>query len=122
LEDEIGSQVAEIERRERIYRGGRPRTSLARLVAIVVDDGIATGGTAIAALRWTRAQRPARVVLAVPVAPRSIVSRLGEEADEVVVLDTPEPFLAVGEWYRDFEQTSDDEVIALLAELAGSSV
>lgn len=122
MEEEIETQLAEIRRRERTYRGERPPVSLEGRVAVVADDGIATGGTAVAALRWTRAQAPSRVVLAVPVAPRAAVSRLAEEADELVVLDTPEPFLAVGEWYEHFDQTGDDEVVALLADLAGSSV
>jgi putative phosphoribosyl transferase len=122
MEEEIETQLAEIRRRERTYRGERPPVSLEGRVAVVADDGIATGGTAVAALRWTRAQAPGRVVLAVPVAPRAAMSRLAEEADELVVLDTPEPFLAVGEWYEHFDQTGDDEVVALLADLAGSSV
>jgi putative phosphoribosyl transferase len=84
-------------------------------VAIVVDDGIATGGTAAAALRWARNQGARRVVLAVPVAPRQTLGRLREDADDIVVLATPEPFLAVGEWYRRFDQTEDDEVVSALA-------
>jgi predicted phosphoribosyltransferase len=85
-------------------------------VAIVVDDGVATGGTAAAALRWARAQGARRVILAVPVAPAEAVRRLSAEADEVICLATPEPFWAVGQWYQSFPQTSDHEVIRLLEE------
>jgi predicted phosphoribosyltransferase len=84
-------------------------------VAVVVDDGVATGGTAIAALRWAKAADAARVMLAVPVAPFSTIERLRGEADEVIALETPEPFYAVGEWYRRFTQTTDDEVVTALA-------
>jgi putative phosphoribosyl transferase len=121
VEDETSRQIGEIERRERVYRRDRPATIVRGRPAIVVDDGIATGGTALAALRWTRSQGPSRVVLAVPVAPRATVRRMEREADEVVVLATPEPFLAVGEWYARFDQTSDEEVIRLLGGFARSS-
>jgi putative phosphoribosyl transferase len=114
LEGEIAAQEAEIQRRSEAYRRGRPQADLAGKTAVVVDDGIATGGTAIAAVRWARAQGAARVVLAIPVAPREALERLREEADEVVCLDTPEPFYAVGQWYGDFPQTQDDQVIRLL--------
>lgn len=118
LEREIEAEEREIERRERVYRAGRPPVDVEGKVAIVVDDGVATGGTAVAALRWARAQGAARVVLAVPVAPPGSVPKLGREADEVVVLETPEPFFAVGEWYRRFDQTTDEEVVAALARVA----
>jgi len=120
LEREIAIQEAEIERRQHAYRDGRAAQPVHGKVAIVVDDGVATGSTAIAALRWARAQGAAHVVLAVPVAPPQSLARLGAEADEVVALETPEPFFAVGEWYRDFEQTTDDEVVAALARSAES--
>lgn len=118
LEREIAEQEREIQRRERRYREGRPPVQVRGRVAIVVDDGVATGGTAIAALRWARASEAASVVLAVPVAPPQSMSRLAHEADRVVVLDTPEPFLAVGEWYRSFDQTSDAEVVEALGRAA----
>jgi putative phosphoribosyl transferase len=120
LERETHAQEREIERRLALYRAGRPPVDVAGRTAIVVDDGVATGGTAVAALRWARAAGAARVVLAVPVAPGSTVGRLREEADEVVALATPEPFYAVGEWYRRFDQTSDDEVVRALAAASGS--
>lgn len=114
LEGEIAAQEEEIRRRSEAYRRGRPAADLKGKVAVVVDDGVATGGTAAAALRWARAQEAARVVLAIPVAPREAVRRLSGEADEIVCLGMPEPFYAVGQWYRDFPQTSDEEVISLL--------
>ena len=120
LEREISEQEAEIERRQQAYRGGRPPQPVQGRVAIVVDDGVATGSTAVAALRWARARGAERVVLAVPVAPPQSLERLRAEADEVVVLETPQPFLAVGEWYRDFDQTTDDQVMSALARSAGS--
>lgn len=120
LERETIAQEHEIERRQRAYRAGRPPAEVRGKVAIVVDDGIATGGTAAAALRWARRQGAARVVLAVPVAARPSLDRLRDEADEIVVLATPEPFLAVGEWYRRFDQTEDDEVVTALASAGGA--
>ena len=120
LEREIAAQEREIERRLRTYREGRPPVDVQGRTAIIVDDGVATGGTAIAALRWARAQGAAKVILAVPVAPAAAMARLEPEADEVVVLGTPEPFFAVGEWYRRFEQTSDEEVVDALSRAAGS--
>ena len=120
LDREIAEQEREIERRLHAYREGRAPADVAGRMAIVVDDGVATGGTAIAAVRWARAQGAGRVVLAVPVAPPQAMDRLRGEADEVVALATPEPFFAVGEWYRDFDQTSDAEVVEALARSAGS--
>ena len=105
----------EVERRATLYRGGRGMMSLAGRTAIVVDDGIATGGTARAALEVVRAHGARRVVLAVPVAPEESVAELTGIADEVVALETPYPFYAVGGWYEQFTQTSDDEVVAILA-------
>jgi putative phosphoribosyl transferase len=114
LEEEIAAQEEEIRRRTEAYRGGRPPVSLAGKVAVVVDDGVATGGTAVAAVRWARVAGASRVILAIPVAPREAVVRLSKEADEVVVVATPEPFFAVGQWYGRFPQTSDREVVELL--------
>lgn len=121
LEREIAAEEAETIRRLRAYRGDRPPLELAGKTAIVVDDGVATGGTAVAAIRWARSQGAGRVVLAVPVAPPQTMERLRHEADEVVALATPEPFFAVGEWYRRFDQTSDEEVVAALRRAAGTA-
>jgi putative phosphoribosyl transferase len=117
LRQEIADQRGEIERRQAAYRQGRGPIDLAGRVAVVVDDGVATGGTAVAALRWARHRGAARVVLAIPVAPPDAVRRLEGEADEVRVIETPEPFYAVGQWYVDFPQVSDERVIQLLSPL-----
>jgi putative phosphoribosyl transferase len=115
IEREIAAQEREIERRQRAYRGGRPPVAVDGKVAIVVDDGVATGGTAVAAARWARQAGAKRVVLAVPVSPAQALRTLGREVDELVVLATPDPFYAVGQWYSDFMQVSDNEVVELLS-------
>lgn len=104
----------EIERRERAYRGDRPPPSIEGRTIILVDDGLATGATMRAGARAIRAQHPARLVLAVPVAAASTCAALATEADEIVCAETPEPFFAVGLWYEDFSETSDQEVRDLL--------
>jgi putative phosphoribosyl transferase len=108
----------ELDRRARRFRGDRPRTPLAGRTAVIIDDGIATGSTARAACQVARAQGAARVVLAVPVAPPSACAALAADADEVICLETPGHFLAIGEWYQDFSQTSDREVVSLLQRAA----
>ena len=108
-------ESAELDRRVQRFRGHRQRVPLAGRTAILVDDGIATGATALAACRVARALGAARVVLAVPVASRSAIEALRSAADEIVCLETPAQFRAVGEWYDDFSQTTDDEVVAILA-------
>ena len=117
-EDEVAaverSERAELERRATRFRGSRPRASLVGRTAVVVDDGIATGSTARAACQVARAHGASRVILAVPVAPRSSLGLLAEVADALVCLATPEPFYAVGQFYRDFSQTSDEEVVEFL--------
>jgi predicted phosphoribosyltransferase len=115
VEDEVRTQREEIERRRSLYRGGRPAADLSGKTAVVVDDGVATGGTAAAALRWARARGAGRVVLAVPVAPPEGVRRLREECEDVVALATPSHFYAVGQWYEDFDQVPDQRVIELLS-------
>ncbi|MFJ1563019.1 phosphoribosyltransferase family protein [Streptomyces erythrochromogenes] len=112
------AEEAELARQARRFRGDRPRVPLDGRTVIVVDDGIATGATAAAACRVVRAQGAARVVLAVPVAAPDAVARLRGETDEVVCLSAPRAFRAVGEWYRDFSQTADEEVVSLLARAA----
>jgi putative phosphoribosyl transferase len=123
--EESARQLAEIERRREFYLAGRTRAPVDGRTAIVVDDGIATGATMQAALRATRRARPKRLVLAAPVAPPETIERLRPEVDEVVCLATPRWFAAIGSFYRDFRQVSDDEVVELLqrarAEVAGSA-
>lgn len=108
-------ELAEIGRRKARYLGDRARAELAGRVVIVVDDGIATGATVKAALRAVRRRGPSRLVLAVPVAPAETLDELRPEVDEIVCLDTPSPFGAIGYFYRDFRQVDDAEVIDLLA-------
>jgi putative phosphoribosyl transferase len=114
LEAETSRQLAEIERRRHLYREGEPALDIAGRTAIVVDDGIATGGTVKAVLKALAKAKPSRLVLAVPVAPGDSLADLRSEADEVICLATPDPFYAVGMHYREFSQTSDQEVIELL--------
>lgn len=113
----VDEETAVAQARERAYRGVRQAVDLAGRAAVVVDDGLATGATARAALQALRDRdldRPSRVVLAVPVAPPDTLHRLAALVDDTVCLLTPDPFYAVGEWYRHFDQVSDDEVTALL--------
>lgn len=104
----------ELERRAGLFRGNRPRVPLEGRTAVIVDDGIATGSTARAACQVARAHGARRVVVAVPVAPPGVLARLSDVADEVVCVETPAQLGAVGQWYRDFTQTSDGEVMAIL--------
>ena len=106
----------ELERRVRQYREGAPRIDLSGRTAVVVDDGMATGSTARAACSVARAQGAGYVVMAVPVASGHAVAQLEEVSDAVVVLEQPERFYAVGQWYHRFDQTSDADVVALLAQ------
>jgi predicted phosphoribosyltransferase len=108
-------EQVEVDRRARRYRGDRPMVPLGGRTVIVVDDGLATGSTARAAVQAARAHGAERVVLAVPVAPPESVQALAGDADEVVALHTPRNLRSIGEWYADFGQTADDEVEGLLA-------
>jgi len=114
LDREVAREEREIERRERRYRAGLRPLDLNRRTAIIVDDGVATGSTAIAALRWADAAGAESVVLAIPVAPAATARALAREADEVVVLETPDLFHAVGQWYSRFGQVGDAEVVRIL--------
>jgi predicted phosphoribosyltransferase len=109
-------QLAEIERRRVKYLGNRAHPDVAGRVTIVVDDGVATGATTRAALQATRMRKPSKLVLAVPVAPTDSLANLRELADDVVCLEDHEMFGAIGLYYSDFRQVSDDEVIKLLAQ------
>lgn len=108
-------ELAEIERRRRTYLGDRAPANVTGRVAIVIDDGVATGATIRAALRATRVRRPERLVLAVPVAPTDTLAVLREEADEVVCLEDHRSFGAIGFYYADFRQLSDGEVKDIVA-------
>jgi putative phosphoribosyl transferase len=116
LDQVVAREQAELARRERLYRGDRPSLELRERTVIVVDDGLATGATMSAAVLAIRQQGPARLVVAVPVGAAQTCRSLREQADDVVCVTMPTPFRAVGLWYRDFPQASDEEVHALLAE------
>ena len=115
IDRQIAAQLAEIERRRALYRTGAPVRTTCR-TAVVVDDGIATGGSMRAALQSLAQARPARIILAVPLAPTEVLPALRKLCDRLICLASPEPFYAVGVHYRDFTQTRDEEVIHLLAE------
>jgi putative phosphoribosyl transferase len=115
LRETIEKETEELNRRESAYRGGRPPLDVAGKIAILVDDGIATGASMLAAVRAVRAAKPAQVVVAVPVGPPSACRDLAGEADDVVCATMPSSFEAVGQVYSDFHQVSDDEVRELLA-------
>ena len=115
LEREVAAQREEARRRVLAYRGSHEQVTLAGRDVVVVDDGIATGGTVLAAGHILRAAGPRRLVLAVPVAPRESLTRVAEAYDEVVCPFTPDPYFAVGQWYDDFRQVTDAEVESLLS-------
>jgi putative phosphoribosyl transferase len=114
FEDACASELAEIERRRQLYIGGRARAEITGQVVIVIDDGIATGATTRAALQAIRKRNPKELVLAVPVAPPDTIRQLRQEVDALICLETPEIFGAIGYFYRDFSQVSDQEVVEIL--------
>ena len=115
VEAVTAAEQAEIARREALYRADGPQLTVKGHSVILVDDGLATGATMLAAVKALKSQQPARIVVAVPTAAPEVCEQMRHEADEVVCATTPEPFRAVGRWYEDFEQTSDEEVRELLA-------
>ncbi len=118
VDDVIAREAQEIRRREKAYRDGRPQADVAAKTVILVDDGLATGATMRAAVTALRRRAPAEIVVAVPVAARQTCAALRQVADRVICPATPEPFFAVGLFYENFDQTSDEEVRRLLAQAA----
>jgi putative phosphoribosyl transferase len=117
IDEQAKIELAEIERRRRTYLQGRPQQALEGRNLILVDDGIATGASVRAAIAALRRKAPKRLILAVPVAPHETITLLRKEVDEVVCLEMPEPFYAIGLHYRDFHQVPDEEVVELLRSL-----
>lgn len=117
---ELVRQLREIERRRHAYVGGRAPVPMRGRTVLVVDDGIATGGTMKAALKGARKNQVAHLVLAVPVAPQEALAELRAECDDIICLATPSPFIAVGGYYADFTQTTDEEVVMLLGKAASA--
>ena len=118
--DEVAArEQRELERRERLYRGDRPPPDVRGRTVILIDDGLATGSSMRAAVAALKHMKPRRIVVAVPVASRETCKEFGELVDDVVCVEQPEPFVAVGRWYEDFSQTTDEEVHNLL-ERAGT--
>jgi len=114
IEATAAREERELKRREQAYRGSRPAPQVEGRTVILIDDGLATGSSMRAAVAALRQQKPARIVVAVPVAAPSTCEEFRAEVDEIVCATTPEPFLAVGRWYHDFAQTGDEDVRALL--------
>lgn len=122
IEEASDREARELERREAEYRDGRPAPDVRGRTVLLVDDGLATGSTMRAAVAALRQQGPAAIVVAVPIAARETCEELGELVEEIVCAATPHPFRAVGLWYDDFAQTTDEEVRALLAREADASL
>jgi putative phosphoribosyl transferase len=114
IEEIIEREMLELERREKLYCEGRAPSRLEGRTVILVDDGLATGSTMLAAVSALHAEKPARLIVAVPVAAADSCNKLRAQVDEIICLRTPDPFHAVGLWYEDFTQTTDEEVKALL--------
>jgi putative phosphoribosyl transferase len=118
LEQITARELAELERRERFYREGRPAAQVYRRTVVLIDDGLATGASMMAACRALRPQGAAKVIVAVPVAAKQTCGDLKKEADQIICAATPHPFGAVGAWYEDFSQVMDEDVRKLLDEAA----
>lgn len=118
LDQEVRRQLQEVTRRVQRYRGDRPALALEGRIVLLVDDGLATGGTARSAVRALRMRRPERLVLAVGVAAPAAYDLLAAEVDEIVCPCVPQTFFAVGEWYRDFSEVTDEQVLAILGRQA----
>jgi putative phosphoribosyl transferase len=114
IEEIARRELEELNRRERAYRGNQPRTDISGKIVILIDDGLATGASMRAAVDSLRLQHPAKIVVAVPTASREVCEAFKSIVDQIVCSTTPQPFFGVGVWYDDFEQTSDEEVRALL--------
>ena len=115
LREEIRTQSEVLRRRRRLYTGTRPPSTADRRVVIIVDDGIATGSSMLAAIRSVRAQRPRKIVVAIGVAAPESLAAIEKEADEVVCLQSPDEFYAVGQFFEDFSEVTDDMVVAALS-------
>jgi putative phosphoribosyl transferase len=121
--DEVAErELHELQRRDRAYRGDRPQPQITDRTVILVDDGLATGSTMRAAIAVLRAQQPKEIIVAVPVAPADVCQEFRAEVDRVICLKTPEPFYAIGLWYDNFAQTTDEEVCTLLANQLAAGV
>jgi putative phosphoribosyl transferase len=118
IEEVAENEFKELERRERIYRGNRPKPNISGSTVILIDDGLATGATMRAAVEAVKTKSPSKVVIAVPTAAPDTCSSLGNEVDKIICVATPEPFYGVGAWYEDFSQTTDREVCELLSRAA----
>lgn len=116
LKEVIRDELDELERREKVYRQGKGPLNVGNKVVILVDDGIATGATTLAAVNYLKRHGAAKVILAIPVASKEAANKLSDKVDELVVLETPEYFQAVGQFYQEFGEVSDQEVIQYLHE------
>lgn len=114
IKESATSELTELQRREKLYRNGRPASVIAQKNIIIVDDGLATGASMKVAVRALKRKNPAKLIVAVPVGAPSTCIDMQDEVDQVICLKMPDPFGAVGSWYEDFEQTTDDEVTTLL--------
>jgi len=116
LEHVAARELLEVQRRDRAYRGERPQPGIQGKTILLIDDGIATGATMRAAIAVLKAQKPQQIVVAVPVAPLDTCRALNAEVDQVICLATPDPFYAIGLWYKNFAQTTDEQVRKCLAQ------